>query len=166
MRFLSRHTARPVLTFIVLICSAWVHLLHAQEIIMPERWQKALTHTRSIFRQDTLTIRIFGDMMMHSRQIENARTGKDSFDFSPCFEHIRACISDADIAVANMEFTLAGKPYTGYPCFSAPDDFAFHLDQNLGRAGALRTIRIHKYSSDCDDLIIGKEVLRYNRRRD
>lgn len=162
MRFLSRHTARPVLTFIVLICSAWVHLLHAQEIIMPERWQKALTHTRSIFRQDTLTIRIFGDMMMHSRQIENARTGKDSFDFSPCFEHIRACISDADIAVANMEFTLAGKPYTGYPCFSAPDDFAFHLADcgfdvflaannhifDKGTGGAERTLEIYRRMED------------------
>lgn len=33
-------------------------------------------------------------------------------------------IKEADITVANMEFTLAGKPYTGYPCFSAPDSYA------------------------------------------
>ena len=36
-------------------------------------------------------------------------------------EHL---IKEADITVANMEFTLAGKPYTGYPCFSAPDSYA------------------------------------------
>ena len=29
----------------------------------------------------------------------------------------------ADLAVGNLEVTLGGPPYTGYPCFSAPDDW-------------------------------------------
>ena len=65
-----------------------------------------------------------GDMMMHRDQISNARTGEDTFDFSECFPKVEHLIKEADIAVANMEFTLAGKPYTGYPCFSAPDSYA------------------------------------------
>ena len=32
-------------------------------------------------------------------------------------------VSGSDLAIANMEFTLAGQPYSGYPCFSAPDGY-------------------------------------------
>ncbi len=73
---------------------------------------------------DTVSIVFLGDMMMHSGQIANARTGEDSFDFSLCFPKVESLIKAADIAVANMEFTLAGSPYTGYPSFSAPDSYA------------------------------------------
>lgn len=73
---------------------------------------------------DTVSIVFLGDMMMHSGQIANARTGEDSFDFSLCFPKVEGLIKAADIAVANMEFTLAGSPYTGYPSFSAPDSYA------------------------------------------
>lgn len=62
--------------------------------------------------------------MMHRDQITNARTGEDTFDFSDYFPRVEHLIKGADIAVANMEFTLAGKPHTGYPCFSAPDSYA------------------------------------------
>lgn len=79
---------------------------------------------RPLFRQDTIEICIVGDIMMHSRQIEEASAGNGRFDFSTYFRFISDRIRKADIAVANMEFTLAGKPYTGYPCFSAPDDIA------------------------------------------
>jgi len=65
-----------------------------------------------------------GDMMMHRDQISNAKVGEDNFELSEYFPRIEHLIKRADIAVANMEFTLAGKPYTGYPCFSAPDSYA------------------------------------------
>ncbi len=73
---------------------------------------------------DTVSVVILGDMMMHQDQINNARTAEDSFDFSNCFQKVEHLVKGADIAAANMEFTLAGKPYTGYPCFSAPDSYA------------------------------------------
>ena len=78
----------------------------------------------SFHTPDTVNVMIMGDMMMHRDQISNARTGEDTFDFSECFPKVEHLIKEADIAVANMEFTLAGKPYTGYPCFSAPDSYA------------------------------------------
>ena len=99
----------------------------AQDIIMPERWKTALTEVHPIFRQDTLTIRFLGDVMMHSAQIADAHRSGDEYDFSSYFRLIEDDIRDADIAIANMEFTLAGEPYTGYPCFSAPDTLAYHL---------------------------------------
>lgn len=67
-------------------------------------------------------------------------------------------IAKADIAVANMEFTLAGEPYTGYPCFSAPDSYASYLADcgfdvflaannhilDKGSEGAARTAGIYR----------------------
>ena len=68
-----------------------------------------------------------GDVMMHSAQIEKADVGDGSYDFSSYFRLLEDTIGSADIAVANMEFTLSGKPYSGYPCFSAPDSYAQYL---------------------------------------
>ena len=76
---------------------------------------------------DTLEICILGDMMMHSAQIENARTRDSEYDFSSYFHLIEDRIKEADIVIANMEYTLAGKPYTGYPAFSAPEAYATYL---------------------------------------
>lgn len=89
---------------------------HAQFIYRPES-------ARPLYSRDTLEICVMGDMMMHSAQIENAaRHGYESY-----FRHLKERISSADIAVANMEFTHAGEPYTGYPAFSAPEDFSCYL---------------------------------------
>ena len=78
-------------------------------------------------RFDTLTISFIGDVMLHQAQIENTRREDGSFDFSEYFSDIRDDLRHADLAVANMEFTLAGAPYTGYPSFSAPDSFAEYI---------------------------------------
>ena len=72
---------------------------------------------------DTATILIMGDVMMHRDQISNSARPDGQYDFSTYFTHIGDVIKGADLAVANMEFTLAGKPYSGYPCFSAPDGY-------------------------------------------
>ena len=65
--------------------------------------------------------------MMHANQILNAHRGGQDYDFSSYFHLIQEDIEKADIAIANMEFTLAGEPHTGYPCFSAPDSYAKYL---------------------------------------
>lgn len=116
-----------LLTAAALIGAAVGRPMYAQEIMMPERWWKPLMYVRPIFNHDTLTIRVLGDVMMHTDQIRNADKGGDTYDFSSYFSLIEDKIKDADLAVANMEFTLAGKPYSGYPCFSAPDPFADYL---------------------------------------
>ncbi len=98
--------------------------VHAQKLVFPEKWNRPLMSARSLFTPDTLTIRVLGDMMMHEKQILTALKPDGTYDFSPYFMFIEDEIREADIAIANMEFTLAGEPYTGYPCFSAPDAFA------------------------------------------
>ena len=76
---------------------------------------------------DTVTVAIAGDIMLHGKQIEKASRPDGTFDFSPFLENVEPLIAGADIAIANLEFPLAGPPYQGYPCFSAPDEYACYL---------------------------------------
>lgn len=78
-------------------------------------------------KADTALMVVIGDVMMHSAQIAGAATKDGTYRFDGCLDSIAVRLSDADVAVANMEFTLAGKPYTGYPCFSAPDEYAEYV---------------------------------------
>jgi poly-gamma-glutamate capsule biosynthesis protein CapA/YwtB (metallophosphatase superfamily) len=72
-----------------------------------------------------LSLVFAGDIMGHDSQIASAldsETGEYYYD--TCFSLIKPFIEDADIALANLEVTLAGSPYTGYPQFSSPDPLA------------------------------------------
>ena len=78
----------------------------------------------SLFAQkdSTLTLVFMGDVMGHDSQINSARIGQsDQFDYNSCFKYIKDDIKSADLAIANLEVTLAGPPYKGYPAFSSPD---------------------------------------------
>ncbi len=68
-----------------------------------------------------------GDAMQHSAQITAARQADGTYDYSACFQYIAEDIANADYAIANLECSLGGAPYTGYPCFSAPDNYARQL---------------------------------------
>jgi len=67
-------------------------------------------------KTDTAVIRIIGDVMLHKGQI--------GADWTTFLSGISEDLSSADIAIGNMEFTLGGAPYTGYPAFSSPDGYA------------------------------------------
>lgn len=86
-----------------------------------------LAKPAAMFKADTVTICIMGDMMMHKEQIDNAYRGVHGYDFTSYFKNLQNRIAGADLAIANMEFTLGGCPFTGYPTFSAPDSFAVYL---------------------------------------
>ena len=75
-------------------------------------------------RIDSLSILFAGDLMQHQGQINAAFNGQ-AYNYDECFALVKPIISDADIAIANFEVTLGGKPYKGYPCFSAPDEYLF-----------------------------------------
>lgn len=65
-----------------------------------------------------------GDLMGHMPQ-HNAALQKDgTYDYSPCFRYIKDYVKSADLAILNLEVPLDGKPYSGYPQFSAPDALA------------------------------------------
>lgn len=64
-----------------------------------------------------------GDAMQHSAQIDAASNGDGTYSYDEYFTPIKPYIENADYAVVNLESPLGGKPYTGYPCFSAPDSY-------------------------------------------
>ncbi len=104
-----------------------------------------------------LTILFAGDIMQHGPQITAAwDDSAQTYDYSSCFQYVAPIISKSDIAIANLEVTLAGAPYTGYPQFSAPDQLATAVKNagfdvlvtannhscDRGDAGVLRTIKV------------------------
>jgi len=73
-------------------------------------------------RKNSLRIVFAGDVMGHDSQINAAYVdSSDTYDYKDCFSYLKPFLGDADIAVANLEVTLAGPPYKGYPRFSSPD---------------------------------------------
>jgi poly-gamma-glutamate synthesis protein (capsule biosynthesis protein) len=69
----------------------------------------------------TLDIACAGDIMMHGPQI-TAAARDDGYDFSEYFKYVQPFIEEEDLALCNLEETFGGKPYGGYPMFSAPDE--------------------------------------------
>jgi len=74
---------------------------------------------------ERITIAAVGDLMAHMPQVTSASvTG--GYDFTPCFAFVEPEISSADLAIGNLETTLAGadRGFSGYPTFNTPDEFA------------------------------------------
>ena len=70
-----------------------------------------------------LSMLFCGDLMQHEPQIRAAQQADGTYDYTECFQFVKPEIERADVAVANFEVTLGGKPYKGYPQFSAPDEY-------------------------------------------
>ena len=63
--------------------------------------------------------------MGHGPQIKAAWDDSlKSYNYDEVFQPVEQLISSVDFAIANLEVTLAGPPYKGYPQFSSPDDLA------------------------------------------
>lgn len=109
--------------------------------------------------EDTTTkeISLFfvGDMMGHEPMIGAAyNDSKGAYEYAHWFQYISEFVHSFDYRCANLEVTLAGKPYSGYPQFSSPDAFAegifsagFNIfvtannhSQDRGKKGVERTI--------------------------
>lgn len=66
-----------------------------------------------------------GDMMGHKPMIDAAKQGSaEKYEYTHWFQYIKEHISSYDLAIANLEVTLAGPPYSGYPLFCSPDSYA------------------------------------------
>lgn len=83
----------------------------------------ALCLTISLSAQERITLLFVGDLMQHQAQIDAARTPDGRYDYQSCFALVKEQIAGADLAIGNLEVTLGGKPYNGYPAFSAPDEY-------------------------------------------
>lgn len=109
----------------------------------------------STIHTDTLSLLFAGDLMQHQTQIDAALT-TNGYDYSSYFRYIKDEISSVDLAIGNLEVTLGGKPYRGYPAFSAPDEYLASIHDagfdvliiannhclDSGRKGLERTIHL------------------------
>lgn len=97
-------------------------------------------------KTDTLRLLFAGDVMGHAPQIASAQLIKDkNYDYEPCFRYVQPIVSSADLAIANLELTLPGKPpYTGYPMFRSPDALA----EALKNAGFDVLVTANNHSND------------------
>jgi len=75
-----------------------------------------------------------GDVFLHQGPLDAARTGEDTYDFRPFFEHIAPFI-DGDFVMANMESPVDAfgnnERVLGFPYFNAP----FEILEALTGAG-------------------------------
>lgn len=87
------------------------------------RGQNTTAESESIpLSKQSISLVFAGDLMQHQPQITSASIA-GGFDYEECFRYVQETIESADVAVGNFETTLAGTPYSGFPRFSAPDDF-------------------------------------------
>ena len=106
---------------------------------------------------DSLSFIFMGDIMGHKPQVTAAYDIKTkSYDYAKVFSEVCPIIEDADIAIANLEVTLPGYRYSGYPNFRSPDALAvaardYGIDVlvtsnnhscDSGKKGILRTIKV------------------------
>lgn len=110
-----------LLSTLLLVCCSCVS--HSQE------QHAAFDQPVDSLRTDSITLLFAGDLMQHKEQIEAAHKKGNTYDYAECFREVWGQISKADIAIGNLEVTLAGAPYGGYPSFSAPDQFLFAIQQ-------------------------------------
>lgn len=84
--------------------------------------QKALT---LLDEADSVTFWVTGDAMMHMPQYSAAKDSETGIaQFDSCYTYLRPILNTADVRLVNFETTLAGEPYSGYPKFSAPREYA------------------------------------------
>ena len=127
---------KKIVTFIVILSSYNVsvaqEVIENDTIIISNDTIQLSSDSTLLHNDTTLSMLFMGDVMGHGTQINAAfddNTGRYNYD--SCFKYISPVISQADIAIANLEVTLAGWPYKGYPQFSSPDVLAVAL-KNAG----------------------------------
>lgn len=102
-----------------------------------------------------LSMIFIGDFMGHQDQIDaayNSKTGRYNYD--SCFQYIAPLLSDADFTIGNLELTLGVKPYSGYPQFSSPPDFA----KAISNAGVDILSTVNNHSVDKSDIGINRTI--------
>ena len=89
--------------YLFLLCFLWSNSINSQEI----------------------SFLFMGDIMGHGPQIKSAwQENKKLYEYSEVFSPLEDIISSIDFAIGNLEVTLAGSPFKGYPQFSSPDELA------------------------------------------
>ena len=143
------------LLFLFLIVLVISNISHAPKNLQTSNHPSSESSVQQEEQKDTtISMAVVGDIMCHSpnyKDAYNASTKK--YDFSTFSPQIKSYISNADIAVGNLETTFAGgnKAYSGYPTFNSPPQLAKDV-QDLG-IDVLTTSNNHSMDSGYNGLI-------------
>ncbi len=131
-----------ITAFLLLICLTLAALLAVNNIFgstEPTESEPSLSETEEttlppvtdptdppIVKEGSFTLSAVGDILMHKPVINTGYdSGKKSYNFDSIFTYFSQYIQNADLAVGNLETTLAGSnngyAYSGYPQFNCPD---------------------------------------------
>lgn len=120
-----------------------------------------VTEPTGIVETGRATITVTGDLLIH-KPIITACTEGSAYDFSEVFHYISSYISQSDLAVANLETTLAGTEngyeYSGYPNFNCPDAIV-DAAKDAG-FDILLTANNHSYDTDAQGMLRTQQVIR------
>lgn len=123
----------------------------------PLKSSSAVHFAKSNQEDTSISLFFVGDMMGHQSMIDAAKVNaEDRYDYTSWFQFLSPYLILQDYAVANLEVTLGGSPYSGYPQFSSPDSYAEAIktagfdflitannhSQDKGQKGLERTIDV------------------------
>lgn len=112
-------------------------------------------------KKSTATVLSTGDIMVHSTQLDGAKTSSGGYDFSAFFKECSPYFKGVDLSVANLEVTFgseAAGAYSGYPMFNTPDSLA-DVIKNAG-LNFLVTANNHCYDTGLNGLVRTASVLK------
>jgi len=106
------------------------------------------TLTKSDSLTHELSLLFIGDIMGHGPQITAAyNSDTKNYSYNSVFKYVSPQIEQSDFCMANLEVTLAGPPFKGYPQFSSPDQLAF----SCKNAGIDALVTSNNHSCDRGD---------------
>ena len=102
----------------------------------PSNDEKIETTSKEIVIPQDKTVNLvsIGDIMCHNTNYQTAyNSSTKTYDFAPAFLNIAKYVEKRDIAIGNLETTLAGKEigYSGYPTFNSPEELGVAI-KNIG----------------------------------
>ena len=89
-------------------------------------------------------ISVTGDVIIHNALLKTATVSKNKYNFDYIYKYFKSYVSASDSAVTNLETTLGGSDYTGYPVFNTPDSL---LDSITG-AGFDMLLTANNHAND------------------
>ena len=80
-----------------------------------------LPETEKIHEVSRARISVTGDVIIHNALLDSAKVSKNKYNFDYIYKYFKSYAEASDYAVTNLETTLGGADYTGYPVFNTPD---------------------------------------------
>lgn len=142
---------------IVLLTVAGIYIIPSITLRPKSNSQSSIQ--KSLVNEDSVIVRMAftGDIMGHLPLVQSMYLPDSKiYDYAPAFRYVAPYFKSCDVVIGNLEVTLAGPPYTGYPMFSSPDELITGLQKSgynflitannhsydKGKSGLIRTLHV------------------------